>query len=80
MWSCKEISVLTSKANDSRLGPWDRLAVRVHLLYCRGCRRFRDQIQFLRRAARLPDSPLAGDVHLPEVARTRIRAALRRDR
>ena len=80
MWSCKEISALTSKSNDSRLKAWERLAVRVHLLYCRGCRRFRDQIQFLRRAARYPDAPLAGDAHLPEMARTRIRAALQRDR
>lgn len=79
--SCKEISLLASKALDTRLDWRERLAVRLHLLYCRGCRRFHDQIQFLRRAARRSSESLsAGAVRLPEAARERIRNALRRER
>jgi hypothetical protein len=80
MLSCKEVTLLASKALDTRLGWGERLGLRLHLLYCQGCRRFRQQIEFLRQAARRDDAPWADDVRLPEAARTRIRVALRRDR
>jgi hypothetical protein len=81
MLSCKEVSLLVSRSMDTSLTLRERLAVRLHLLYCRGCRRFRDQVQFLRRAAqRSSESLPAGAVHLPASARERIRAALRRER
>lgn len=81
MLSCKEVSLLLSKACDRKL-PWrERLAVRLHLLYCRGCARVERQLQFLRAAARrlartgiLPDG-----TKLSATARSRIRAALPRD-
>ena len=37
---------------DARLSWRQRLAVRVHLLYCVWCRRYVTQIQFLRKAAK----------------------------
>jgi len=80
MLSCKEVTLLASKAMDTRLGWRERWAVRLHLLYCRGCRRFSEQIQFLRRVARQPGALLAGDTCLSEAARSRIRTTLQGER
>jgi hypothetical protein len=81
MLSCKEVSLLLSRSCDQAL-PWrTRLAVRLHLLYCRGCAQLAQQLQFLRRAAsRLaqPDFRPDGE-KLSATARDRIRAALRRN-
>ena len=81
MLSCKEVSLLLSKACDRKLAWRERLAVRLHLLYCRGCARVERQLQFLRIAGRRlaqPDS-LPGGAALSATARNRIRAALRHD-
>lgn len=78
MLSCKEVSLLLSRACDERL-PWRvRLAVRVHLYYCRGCRRFAKHLLFLRASARRFTEQLdAASQHvLSEAARRRIRAAM----
>ena len=37
---------------DTRLPWYQRLAVRVHLLYCVWCRRYAAQVEFLRKAAK----------------------------
>lgn len=78
MLSCKEVSLLLSKACDQEL-PWrTRLAVRLHLLYCRGCTQLAKHLQFLRVAARRLAQPntLPSDATLSVAARHRIRAAL----
>jgi hypothetical protein len=52
MLNCRQVTRLVSQSMDARL-PWhQRLAVRVHLLYCVWCRRYAAQIQFLRKAAK----------------------------
>jgi hypothetical protein len=79
MLSCKEVSLLLSMACDQDLRWSQRLAVRLHLLYCRGCAQFGKQLQFLRAAGRrLAESGVqAGTARLSTTARNRIRAALR---
>lgn len=81
MLSCKEVSLLLSMASDQNLRWGQRLAVRLHLLYCRGCARFAKHLQFLRAAGqRLAQSDAqAGTATLSTAARKRIRAALQRD-
>jgi Putative zinc-finger len=81
MLSCKEATLLASKALDTRLTARERWAVRLHLLYCRGCARFAQHIQFLRRAARMTTDHLpAAAQRLPQAAQERIRSALHRER
>ena len=55
--SCKESARLLSQRQDRALGFGERVALRVHLSICDGCRNARDQLEFLRRAIRaLPDA------------------------
>jgi len=48
--SCKETTRLVSQGLDRDLAFGERVALRVHLAYCLGCRRTRRQMAFLRRA------------------------------
>ena len=50
MLSCKETSRLLSQGEDRKLGFGERVALRVHLAICNGCRNVNQQFKFLRRA------------------------------
>lgn len=52
MATCRDISALVSRSLDERLGPVDRLRIRLHLLICDACRRFASQARLLRQAVR----------------------------
>jgi hypothetical protein len=52
MLSCQEVSRFVSESLDRELPLGQRLRVRIHLLMCRFCSRFRRQVLFLRDAAR----------------------------
>jgi len=52
MLNCRQVTRLVSKSMDGRLRWHQRLAVRIHFLYCVWCRRYAGQIQLLRKAAR----------------------------
>ncbi len=51
MLSCKEAAALVSESLDRRLPLGQRIALRMHLLFCRVCSRFSRQVLFLRGAA-----------------------------
>ena len=82
MLSCQEVSRFVSESLDRELPLGQRLRVRIHLLMCRFCSRFRRQVLFLRDAARryltagdeTETSPADG---LSAEARARIKQALR---
>jgi predicted anti-sigma-YlaC factor YlaD len=50
--TCRETSELISQAQDRALTVREKLALYVHLPLCNGCRNFREQVAFMRRAAR----------------------------
>ena len=50
MLSCKESTRLLSQAADRELGFGERVALRVHLAICNGCRNVGAQFRFLRTA------------------------------
>ena len=50
--SCRETTRLVSQGLDRELAFGERLALRVHLLICLGCRRASRQMAFVRRAVR----------------------------
>jgi hypothetical protein len=77
---CNEAARLTSESLDRTLPFHDRLAVRLHLLACISCRRYRRQVLFLRqistRAGERLDVP---GVTLPDDVRDRIKRSLKSD-
>jgi hypothetical protein len=52
MRNCKEVSMLLSQSQERVLGRIERLAVKLHLLLCKGCSNFSRQLTFLRTAVR----------------------------
>jgi hypothetical protein len=46
--SCKEAVRLQGEAQKRRLPLWQRTGLRLHLLLCKWCRRYRQQLEFLR--------------------------------
>lgn len=77
--TCKEVSSLVSESLDRRLSWRERLGVNLHLLICKACRRFADQMRFLHAAARQFSRNYPIDMtstRLSESARRRIRHAL----
>lgn len=52
MLNCKETTRLLSAAQDRPLALGERLALELHLLFCKGCTNYRKQVAFLREACR----------------------------
>ena len=50
--NCKHAAMLLSQRQDRPLNFRERVGLRVHLGYCAGCRAYREQLDFLRRACR----------------------------
>lgn len=52
MITCKEVARSIAGDDLEGAGPWHRLRVRLHLLMCRHCRRYAEQMRSLGAAAR----------------------------
>lgn len=52
MLNCKQNSELLSQSLDRPVSLQERVAMRMHLIMCRGCRNFEKQLAFIRKAAR----------------------------
>ena len=76
--ACKEATRLQSEALDRRLSGSEKLGLRLHLLLCKWCRRYGEQLKFLRSAARAcEDHPtVQGASGLSPEARERIKRSL----
>jgi hypothetical protein len=80
MFRCKDVSQKVSLLLDASLPFHHRLAVRMHLLMCRYCARFRRQLIMLRKVSRLVDDGPSTDettVALSDETKERIKKALR---
>jgi hypothetical protein len=76
---CKEVVKLASQGIDQQL-PWTtRLKIRLHLLFCIWCKRYRKQLQFIHGVCEhLPEEMPISDRHkMPEPTRKRIEETLR---
>jgi len=78
MLSCKEVTRLVSEGMDRRLSLGRRIAVRIHLVMCKFCSRYRRQILLMREVARHyteevePSEPFAS-VYLSAETRKKIK-------
>jgi len=80
MFNCKEVSRRVSESMDHRLPLYQRMLIRMHLLMCKYCTRFRRQLLLMREYSRSPQMAedfLDPTVVLPPDARERIRQALK---
>ncbi|HEY7586869.1 MAG TPA: hypothetical protein VH866_10215 [Candidatus Deferrimicrobiaceae bacterium] len=82
MLSCKDVTQLISESMDRSLPMGKRIGVRIHLLICRFCARYRRQLLLIRDTVRQiitaeerPGAPF-GETLAPD-ARERIKASLR---
>lgn len=73
MKSCRDVARLVSKAEDTGLSRRERMAVRLHQLFCRYCREYGRQLIMLRQIVKRYPA-----LALTTAARARIDAALRR--
>lgn len=48
MMSCRETAQLLSESMDRDVTAFQRFTLRIHLLYCSNCSRFREQLLFLK--------------------------------
>ena len=80
MLNCRQVTRLVSRGMDAKL-PWhQRLAIRIHLLYCVWCRRYAAQVQFLRKATRrLGAEPDVSGPKLSTEAKEQIRRQLQEE-
>ena len=57
MYSCEQASKLSSRAMEQPLKPTERVLLSLHLMMCKRCTSFAQQIEFLRRASnKLPEA------------------------
>jgi len=80
--NCREAVRLQSEAMDHSLTFTQRVGLRIHLLLCKWCRRYGNQIRFLRAASRqVPEKPSdPASAGMSPEARDRIRQSLDRER
>lgn len=82
--TCKEITKLVSESLDRPLPIRQRLAIRLHVLLCKLCDRYRQHLFIIRDAVRRHPDRLEGHESpsppsLSPEARERIKDSLRRD-
>lgn len=72
--NCKNASQLISQSLDRRLSLRERSALRLHLLICKYCLRFNQQLRTLRTALRKMESNIENDpsIALPSDSKARI--------
>lgn len=76
MLNCKQMVDLVSQSLDTSLPWWKRLEMKMHLLICKTCHRYLQQMQFIHRMARTIDSH-NGHIKLSQQAKDRIKQSLK---
>ena len=75
---CKTMTERMGRTLDEPAGLRERIIQRLHLYTCQGCRRYLEQISFLRRAFRFREQdPAADGPGLSDEAKDRIKTRLR---
>ncbi len=77
MLNCKEASLLASRAQDEELKFWNNIKLRLHLLLCRNCAYFTQQLNFIRKASH--HARTHNHLHLSTEAKQQILQTLRKN-
>ncbi|MBY0313248.1 MAG: hypothetical protein K2W85_14350 [Phycisphaerales bacterium] len=76
---CREHTLLFSKQLDEPLSRATALGLRIHIVYCRGCSRYRRQLRRLHELARSLGTQLDSGEPMPDAARERVLRRIRED-
>lgn len=74
---CREHAELLSRQLDAPLAPGQRFGLRVHLLYCGGCRSFQKYLLRLRSLGETLGKQATDGAGIPDDVRARLEARLR---
>jgi hypothetical protein len=76
MLKCKQASEVISQSLDRKLTIWERFNLKLHLLICKYCRYFSQQLQTLRVAVKANVSSIENDntIEMSNEAKKRISA------
>ena len=80
MFNCKEVSLKVSESLDRKLPLHKRMMIRIHMMMCRYCARFHQQMILIRQIARYAkplESTTEESVKLSEDARARLKQTLK---
>jgi len=77
MLNCKQASQLASRAQDDELQFWERMTLKLHLLLCRSCAHFTQQLNILRKASH--DAHIHHHLHLTTEAKQQILKTLKQN-
>lgn len=79
MFSCKEVTQMVSESMDRDLPRYQRIGIWIHLMMCKFCSRYKQQLMSLRKVLRsqaLHDENNEPHAKLPPDARERMKRAL----
>jgi hypothetical protein len=80
IFNCKAVTRMVSESMDRKLPFYQRMGIRMHLLMCKLCSRYRRQLLFLRETIRLQaasSEDIESAIVLPPGARERIKRSIR---
>jgi hypothetical protein len=74
MLSCKEASQIISQSLDRQLTMRERFAVKLHLLICKYCKQFSQQLQSIRVALKIASTEIEADdtIKMPSETKKRL--------
>ena len=76
--SCDVITEKISESLDRKLSLKERLQIKVHLMYCKYCLRYRDQIMYMRRLLEKDSASILKDVKLDAAQKSRMKEQIRK--
>ncbi|MBW1754169.1 MAG: zf-HC2 domain-containing protein [Deltaproteobacteria bacterium] len=80
MFNCKAVTRMVSESLDRKLSFYQRMGIRMHLLMCKLCSRYRRQLLLLRETIRrqtASSEDIESEIVLPPGARERIKRSIR---
>jgi hypothetical protein len=82
MFNCKEVTRMVSESLDRELPLLQRIGIRIHLLMCKFCSRYRKKLLILREVIHLyttHNENIESSIALPLEAKERIKRAMSLD-
>lgn len=79
MISCDKAAFLTSKAQEGRLSIFEKIELRVHILSCKYCKRYKQEIELLNRHVKQQNEKILqgqNGYHLSQVDKEKLKQVI----